>query len=278
MTQLSSKQFGDATGVRALEEAYIRERNYAPLRRAEIPAAAYQPSHNSQQLPNIGDTERVLSVAAGLGLATIGLLRGRLPGLALSALGAGLAWRGYTGKCQCYAALGINTAEHNRATVVPARQGCKVEKTLTINRPPAELYRFWRRPENLPQVMRHLKYVESIDHERSHWVADGGFGKDVEWDAEIFNEREDEFIAWRSLPGGDIDTAGSIHFKSLGQNQGTEMTLSMKYNPPAGKLGVKVASLFGKGLEDMLDEDLRRFKQTMETGMEQAPSTAAPGV
>jgi uncharacterized membrane protein len=196
-----------------------------------------------------------------------------LKGLALSAAGAGLLWRGITGRCQCYAALGINTAEHNPATAIPAKQGYKLERTITVNRPASELYRFWRRLENLPHVMRHLKDVESIDSQRSHWKAEGALGKDVEWDAEILNERENEMIAWRSLPGGDVDTAGSIHFRPLSHNGGTEVTLSMKYNPPAGKVGAQLATLFGEGLEKKLDEDLRRFKQVMETGM-----AAAPGV
>jgi uncharacterized membrane protein len=233
----------------------------------------FGPTQSPQQ--NVGNTERIVSAAAGAGLAAFGLKRGGLSGLALGAIGAGLLWRGWTGRCQCYAALGINTVEgHNSAVGVPAQHGCKVEKTITVSRPASELYQFWRRLENLPKVMRHLKNVEQIDHERSHWVAEGAFGKDVEWDAEIHNERENELIAWRSLPGGDIDTAGSVRFKPIGNNGRTEVTLSMKYNPPAGKLGAQLASLFGEGLEGKLDEDLCRFKQVMETGMEPAPSDA----
>jgi uncharacterized membrane protein len=216
--------------------------------------------------PNIGGSERAFSVAAGLGLAAIGLARGRLSGLALTAMGAGLLWRGFTGRCQCYAALGLNTAapKHNPAVGVSAQHGYKVEKTITINRRPGDLYQYWRRLENLPQVMSHLKQVQQIDTQRSHWVAEGALGKDVQWDAEIHNERENEMIAWRSLPGGDVDTAGSIHFKPS-HNGGTEVRVSMKYNPPAGKLGAQVAALFGDDLEAKLDEDLDRFKQIMET-------------
>jgi uncharacterized membrane protein len=145
---------------------------------------------------------------------------------------------------------------------------------ITVQRPAADLYRFWRRLENLPQVMRHLKYVEAVDEQHSHWKAEGAFGADVEWDAEILNERENEMIAWRSLPGGDVDTAGSIRFKPLERNRGTEVTLSMKYNPPAGKVGAQIASLFGEGLESKLDEDLARFKEVMETGMAAAPAVS----
>jgi uncharacterized membrane protein len=225
---------------------------------------------------NVGDMERLISVAAGAGLAAFGLARGRLSGLALGAIGAGLVYRGVTGRCQCYSALGINTADHTGPIGVPAQHGYKVERTITVDRPADELYRFWRRLENLPRVMRHLKNVESIDHEHSHWVAEGTLGKDVEWDAEILNERENELIAWRSLPGGDVDTAGSIHFRQLDHNGRTEVTLSMKYNPPAGKLGAQVASIFGEGLEQKLDEDLHCFKQVMETGMAPSPGVAPP--
>jgi uncharacterized membrane protein len=224
---------------------------------------------------NVGGMERVLSVAAGLGLAASGLKRGRASGLLLTTLGAGLAWRGISGFCQLYDALGINTTEHNPATAVPAQQGCKIERTIVVNRSPSELYQFWRRFDNLPQVMRHLKYVETIDDDHSHWKAEGAFGADVEWDAEIINERENELIAWRSMPGGDIDTAGSVHFRPLGRDGSTEVTVSMKYNPPAGKLGARAATLFGEGLEDKLDEDLCRFKEVMETGLPAAPDTIA---
>jgi uncharacterized membrane protein len=222
---------------------------------------------------NVGITERVFSVAAGLGLAAAGLKRGRATGLLLSAMGAGLVWRGISGRCQMYAALGLNTAEHNPATAVPAQQGFKVERTIVINRSPSELYQFWRRLDNLPQVMRHLKYVESIDSQRSHWKAEGAFGAEVEWDAEIINERENEMIAWRSLPGGDVDTAGSIHFRPR-DGSSTDVTISMKYNPPAGKIGAQIAAIFGEGLEQKLDKDLCQFKEVMETGLPAAPDLA----
>jgi uncharacterized membrane protein len=223
---------------------------------------------------NIGDTERILSLAAGISLGLVGLARRRLKGLALTALGAGLLWRGYSGHCQCYAALGINNAKRNPAASVPARQGVKLDKTIIVARPAPDLYRFWRRLENLPQVMRHLKYVQSIDSQHSRWVAEGALGKDLEWDAEIINEREDEMLAWASLPDGDVETAGSVHFRPLRNDQGTEVTVSLKYNPPAGKIGAHLATLLGEGLEEKIDEDLATFKQVMETGMAPAPSVA----
>jgi uncharacterized membrane protein len=222
---------------------------------------------------NVGDTERIFSLAFGVGLGLAGLSQGRAKGLGLIALGAGLIWRGFAGHCGCYTALGINNAKRKPATSVPARQGIKVEKTIVIERPAAELYRFWRRLENLPRVMRHLKRVRSIDSQHSRWVAEGALGKDLEWDAEIINEREDEMLAWASIPGGDVETAGSVHFRPQGDER-TDLTVSLKYNPPAGKIGAHIATLLGSGLEGKLDEDLNAFKQVMETGMAPSPQMA----
>ena len=235
---------------------------------------------------NVGMAERVVSVAAGAALAAFGLFhaqRGRLP---LAAAGVVLAARGTTGHCSLYSRLGVSTAESDAgarapregragssdATVVPAQHGEKVEKAVTINRSAAELYSFWREVENLPKVMNHLRRVDALDRQRSHWVADGALGRTVEWDAEIIGDRENEMIAWQSLPGSTIDTAGSVHFKELIHDRGTRVTVSLKYNPPAGKVGVWLASLTGDGLKKKLAEDLRNFQRLMEAG--EIPRTA----
>jgi uncharacterized membrane protein len=273
MSQVGSSYIGSILDRRAIEEDRVRAERMRPrAQRYSVKRndGGYEPVAGAQG-QNVGDMERILSMAAGAGLAGLALARRRWDSLLLGAIGAGFLWRGYTGRCQCYAALGINTADHNPATAVPAQQGVKIEKTIKIHRPPEELYRFWRNLENLPQIMRHLKKVEPIDSLHSHWVAKGPFGKEVEWDAEIINERADDLIAWRSLPGGQIDTAGSVRFNRTADG-GTELTLSMKYNPPAGKIGAQIAEWLGDGLELKLDEDLSRFKGTMESrAMEHSP-------
>jgi uncharacterized membrane protein len=273
MNQLNSSQLREVTGQPDSESHHAEAvENYPTDKAGDAGAFRSKPAHGFSGGKNVGDVERALSIGAGLGMTMAGLARGKLRGLALSALGAALVWRGYTGRCQCYAALGINTAKRNPATGVPAGQGYKLEKQIKINRSPEALFKFWRQLENLPQVMRHLKEVRQIDKQRSHWIAEGPIGKDVEWDAEIINERENEMIAWRSLPDGDIDTAGSVHFEPLEHGQGTEMSVALKYNPPAGKVGAQIASLLGAGLEKKLDEDLSRFKKRMEAGEEAAYS------
>jgi uncharacterized membrane protein len=223
-------------------------------------------SRPSSTTQNVGELERWLSVLGGGLLGTYGLSRVSLPGLALAGLGAAFVYRGVTGHCPCYAALGISTAErHGPATSVPAGKGVKVEKSITINRRPEDLYRYWRRLETLPRFMQHIESVTSLG-DRSHWVAKGPLGKRLEWDAEVIMDRADELISWRSLPGSDVDSAGSVHFQSLGPDRGTRVTVTLKYDPPAGKVGKVIAQLLGQNPEKQIEEDLRRFKQLMEAG------------
>ncbi len=175
-------------------------------------------------------------------------------------------YRGLSGHCYAYQALGINTDDHTDKSVIPAQSGTKVDLSVTVNRPIDELYSFWRNLENLPDTMRHLKSVESLDGNRSRWVAEGPMGVTIEWEAETFNEREPELIAWRSLPGSQVDTTGSIRFKELENGRGTAVTVSLKYDPPGGKVGSAIAWLMGGDAEQQIDEDLRRFKSRLEAG------------
>jgi uncharacterized membrane protein len=149
---------------------------------------------------------------------------------------------------------------------VEDHKGIKVVKTVTINRPANELYRFWRQFENLPIFMKHLESVTVLDNRLSHWVAKAPAGGKVEWDAEIINEKENELIAWQSREGADIPNAGSIRFKNAPIGRGTEVTVNLEYTPPAGRLGQIVAKLFGEEPENQVQDDLERFKAVAETG------------
>lgn len=236
---------------------------YTPESQLHTPAE--EPQAEATRHVNVDLMERAASVITGSGLALFGLTRGSLAGFSLAALGGALIYRGATGECSMYRALGINTSGEPLLGV-RSQHGVKIEKALMVNRTPEELYRFWRNVENLPRIMKHLKSVQATSGVCSHWVAQGPLGIPVSWDAEIHNEREGEMIAWRSIEGGQINTAGSVHFERAPQNRGTIVRVSIKYDPPGGKLGDRIASLLGEGLEQQLDSDLRDFKALMEAG------------
>ncbi len=217
---------------------------------------------------NVGRAERWASIAGGGALTAYGLSRKSLSGYLLAALGGAMLYRGLSGHCHVYDAFDISTADQhrNRNVSIPAGQGVRVDESVTIDRPPEELFRFWRDFSNLPRVMRHVKSATNIQDNRSHWVVLGPAGRDVEWDAEIVMERPNELIAWRTLEGSTVASAGSVHFRPAPGNRGTEVRVVLKYEPPAGKVGAAVAWLFGREPSQEIREDLIQFKATMEAG------------
>jgi uncharacterized membrane protein len=217
---------------------------------------------------NISDVEKWASLAAGAGLAVYGLTRLKRNGWLYAGLGGLLLRRGITQHSDLYEALGWNTAANpgdTRAALGGSR-GVNVLESVTINHSIEELYRFWRNLENLPQFMRHLESVEKITDTISHWRAKGPAGLSVEWDAEIYNEVPNKLIAWRSLEGSDVVSAGSVNFDRAGDGQATRVTVHLQYSPPMGKVGAAVARLFGADAETEIRQDLQRFKQMVETG------------
>lgn len=222
---------------------------------------------------NLSDFERWASIAAGAGLAAYGLSRLKSNGWLYAGLGALMLRRGATAHCDLYEAFGVNTADTAGDTRAALRgsRGINVLESVTINRPIELLYRFWRNLENLPQFMQHLESVDKVTDTISHWRAKGPAGSVVEWDAEVFNEIPDKLIAWRSLEGADVISAGSVNFDTAAAGRGTRVTVHLQYSPPGGKVGAAVAKLFGTDAETEIREDLRRFKQLVEAG--EVPTT-----
>jgi uncharacterized membrane protein len=212
---------------------------------------------------NVGTSERLASVLGGSLLTIVGLRRRSNFGALLAIVGGGLIYRGLTGHCRVYEMLGRNTA-------VPPEpreyfeHGVHVEESVTIDKPAAELYRFWRNFENLPSFMEHLECVKETDDRCSHWVAKAPAGGHVEWDAEIINEEPNRTIAWRSIDGSDVHSAGSVRFLDAADGRGTEVRVTLEYLPPAGEAGRWVAKLFGEEPQQQVRDDLCHFKEHME--------------
>jgi uncharacterized membrane protein len=188
--------------------------------------------------------------------------------LALAVGGGVLVYRGITGRCAVYEKLGLNTVRHDGA-------GVAVEAGVTINKPVAEVYRFYRTLENHPRFVTHLESVRTTANGHSHWVAKTPIRGTLEWDAEIVEERENALLSWRSLPGSDIDNTGTVRFRELPDNRGTEVHVRLNYSPPGGRAGTALAQLFNGITTQRLREDLRHFKQLLEAG-EQPTNAGQP--
>lgn len=223
------------------------------------------PERRHDQDINVGNGERWLSGIAGVAILAVGFRRRRWR-RTLWPIGSSLVGRALTGRCPVNRIIGRNSARGDVGPHVArlrAGGGTRVERSVIVDRSPEDLFQFWRNFTNLPRFMDNLEAVTVLDEDRSHWIAKGPAGARVEWDAAIHNEIEDELIAWRSLPGADVDQAGSVHFIPVGDGM-TEVRVVLRYRPHAGKLAETVAKLFGEDPAQQIADDLRRFKQVVE--------------
>ena len=229
---------------------------------------------------NVGQQGRIISGAAGGLLALLGARQRGPIGLLLAAAGGYLVYRAATGNDPVMQVTGGGAV---------ASKPIFVEHSVVIDRPASQVYEYWRKLENLPNVMSHLESVTVLDDRRSRWVAKAPLGSHVEWEAEIVNDKPGERIGWHSLPGATVDNAGSVQFEALaGGHQGsaqssgnqaagaaggvnlnsgsTRVHVALSYRPPAGPLGAAVAKMFGEEPSQQIAEDLQKFKQSFESG------------
>lgn len=218
---------------------------------------------HKQSHVNVGRTERNASMVGGATLALSGLTsiarKRYLPGIAMMLAGGMFLYRGKTGHCDVFEALGIDTSQG-------ADHGVKVETFLTINRTPQQVYDFWRDLENLPRFMRHIESVQLTEENRSHWKAVGPGGMGVEWDAELAEDYPGQLILWRSLGDAAIPNEGMVEFRDAPGGRGTEVKVSIQYYPPGGAAGKATARLANAITAQQIEEDLKRLKQILETG------------
>jgi uncharacterized membrane protein len=203
------------------------------------------PNNVSSQLP-FGTKTLMIGAAA---LVAYGLTRRSKAGTALAAAGGLLAYKA--------------------TKASPAEAGTQV--TFLVNASTDEAYRLWRNFAGLPRFMVHLKSVRELDRSRSEWIALGPAKREVCWTAEITEDRANERIAWRSLSNSEIQTNGSVNFRPDPQGRGTYVSVDLHYGVPGGPLTSGLAALFGKNPEFVVREDVRRFKQLLESG--EVPTT-----
>lgn len=157
-------------------------------------------------------------------------------------------------------------SEQTREELIDPKGDALVGKTVTINRPRAELYAFWRDFGNLPRFMENVVSVEPVAEGRTHWMVKAPAGKTVEWISAITEDRPNETIAWTSEDGADVPNSGRVNFRDAPSGRGTWVSVTILYDPPAGIIGKAIAKMFQREPAIQARRDLRRFKQLMETG------------
>jgi uncharacterized membrane protein len=213
-------------------------------------------THSSRE-KNVGENERVISAIAGTTLLSFGLKRRSLGGLVVAAAGGELLYRALSGHCQMYQWLGKNTAD--------AESG-RLQSTITIGKSAEDLHRLWRDPASLSKILGHFVDVEARGDNRLHWKLHAPMGNELEWDAEIVDERPGESLRWRSCEGAPLPNDGEVHFRQAAQERGTEVRLAMHFEPPGGALGKSAMAALGPAPKLIASHALRRFKSLAETG------------
>jgi uncharacterized membrane protein len=212
---------------------------------------------------DVSDVERLVSVATAAAAIAYGVSRRSVPGICLAAAATPLAYRGLVGT---WPRLNQDRANGDTRVALAGSRGTHVRESIRLEKPLDEVYRFWRRFENLPRFMTHLERVVDLGHGRSHWVAKGRGGVNVEWDAEIINEVENKVIGWRSVPGSAVVTAGSVNFDRVRNGQMTQVSVHLQYALPGGRATALLATLLGREPSQTIREDLRRLKWLLEAG------------
>ena len=158
-------------------------------------------------------------------------------------------------------------AGHPLVSGVAAPTDLYFETSIATGKMPEECYRFWRNVENLPRFIDGLRSVQALDERRFHWVAkESSDEMPLEWDCEITEDRPGAALAWRTVNGADVPNAGSVIFEPAPHGRGTIVRLSIHYSPVDGELTAALARLLRQDPQSRVHEDLRRFKQLLESG------------
>jgi uncharacterized membrane protein len=202
---------------------------------------------------NVPPIERIVSTAFGGFAIAFGVRRGGLFGWSIAGLGAMLAVRGLSGRCPVY-----------RAQVL--RRGISVHRSVIVQAPPRRVYDLWRDPTNLPKFMEHVDSVEVAPDGTTLWTVHEGPAK-LHWRAEIIEDTPGRRLVWRSLPGGDVETDGSLDLYEATGRRGTVVAVKLRYVPPGG---APVAGMVGNLLRRItavqLGKELARLQQLIEVG------------
>lgn len=163
--------------------------------------------------------------------------------------------------------MGVGAAVAGISAAIRGRDHTVTIKTsVTIRREPHDVYRFWRNFSNLPRFMRHLEDVTESAPGHTRWQARGPVGAKIEWEAEIVADVPNARIAWRSPSNAKFANHGAVLFYPAPQGRGTEVHLTIGFEPPGGAVAARFLRLFDALPEQQLKNDLRRLKQILETG------------
>lgn len=250
------------SSIRRVSSVHSELKAYRESR--DIPGIHQGALRHRSTAPGWTPAARLAMGVAGGTLALYGRARHGVAGRTLRLAGLGLLARAFT-NMYVGELLGIS----------PGR-GIHIQKSVTIHAPAHKVFQFLSNYHNFPQFLSHLREIRRSGNNTSRWVAAGPAGSAVEWDAVINRYEPNKLLAWKSLPGSTIHTAGTLRLERL-PGPATRLDLNLYYVPTAGAMGHLVASLFGADPHQTLESDLNRLKTLLETAQTTTGGAPIPG-
>jgi uncharacterized membrane protein len=251
------RRIGKVQGVRGIEdrlERYTTADNVPSLQGSTFRSPPRAAIFQEEWPPSL----RLIAGTIGAYYTLKGLRRGGVSGTILKLAGAAVLARSI-----------MNIPTKRILGIGAGHRVIDLQKTITVQAPLDEVYRFWTHIENFPRFMQHVLEVTRIDEKQSHWTVMGPAGKSFQWTAELTTQEENRIFGWRTLPGATIEHQGVIRFQDAGDGA-TRLDIRMSYNPPAGVIGHGIATFFRVDPKTAMDEDLVRMKTLLESGKSRA--------
>ncbi len=223
-------------------------------------------NHAATGKTNVGALERVASAATGSLLILRAIRKPSFGSVAGALLGADLAYRGVSGHCQLYQALGVNTAAATKPGSQISRSAPGAKRSITIKGSPQELYAFWSDPKNLARIMAHYALVTPVSPGITHWSVRGPLHQVFEWDSQQHDDEPGHKLSWQTLPGTELPNRGVVTFSEAPNHLGSVVSVEVFFEPPLGVVGLQVAKALDFIPRAITGTSLRRFKSLFETG------------
>jgi uncharacterized membrane protein len=146
--------------------------------------------------PNLNAPQRILSLAAGTLLIAHGLRRGGVKGWLQIIIGAGAAWRGYSGQRLLTKALVPSPCEPTREPEQPWKGTQVFSHTLRIGKPKAQVFAFCRESKQVGALIPWIDSIKEVAEHTYRWTAFAKLTRPLHWTLVEEREEENRLLRW----------------------------------------------------------------------------------